>query len=208
MVPQFFSISTNTAFYRKRSSSQSGIIVVFTLIAVVLLLIASVALVRSFDTSLNIAGNMGFKRDLVNQSERGIARAVSGMSIGGALADETLRQNNAPAENYSATTLASDLHGIPNILINDNDWAASGTMTMLDITDTNSQIRIRYVIDRLCVDFGPATPASCAVSVPIPTGGSDALNRPIANTLPVYRISVRIRGPRNTQSFVQSSISQ
>ena len=188
---------------------QEGIIVVFTLLAVVLLLIASVALVRSFDTSLSLAGNMAFKRDLVNQSERAIAKAINAVSIGGVLAADTTRQANSLTNNYFATTLASEAHGIPTVLIDDSAWTTAGLTATSDITDSTSGVSVRYVIDRLCLSGTVASSTvSCAISaLGADKGGTIWIKRAGGSSLPVYRISVRVTGPRNTQTYVQASIS-
>ena len=57
---------------RRRSPArrQAGVVMIITLIALVALLAASIALVRSFDSSMLQAGGLAFKRDLVNQGER------------------------------------------------------------------------------------------------------------------------------------------
>lgn len=193
---------------RPLPARQDGIIVVFAMLAVVLLLIASVALVRSFDTSLTLSGNMAFKRDLVNQSERAMAAAIASVSAGGALASESLRQNHSPANNYSATTLASEVHGIPTILIDDSAWAASG-MKLPDLTDGGALgITVRYAIDRLCTATGPSSTVNCAISaLGADKAGTIWIKRAGGSSLPVYRISVRVTGPRNTQTFVQATVS-
>src|SRR5690242_13385924 len=87
---------------------QRGVIALFTMIAVVVMLIVSVALVRSVDSSLIVAGSIAFKRDILNQSERAIAVARKSLSSGGALANDVTRQSDSPANNYSASILATD----------------------------------------------------------------------------------------------------
>ncbi|MES2832166.1 MAG: hypothetical protein V4695_09250 [Pseudomonadota bacterium] len=192
---------------RQIPKRQRGVIVLFTMIAVVLLLIGSVALVRSFDTAQTLAGNMAFKRDLVNQAERGIARAVASVSPAGALEFDSVRQANSLDNNYSATTLASNSHGIPIILIDEAAWQASG-MAGTDLVDSSTNIQIRYVIDRMCSAGGVSTTANCAISsLDIDKNGTNWIRRAGGGMLPVYRISVRVTGPRNTQTYVQSTVS-
>lgn len=187
---------------------QRGVILLFVIIIVVLLMIAAVALVRSVDSSLIIAGNIAFKRDLLNQSERAVALAKKSFSDGGALADAATRQSNSSPHNYSAIILGTNAQGIPNILLNDDAWTASG-MTGADIIDSTSGVTIRYVIDRLCTTEGPSSSAKCMVVSHGPSGGSDFLltRRAGGGTPPVYRISVRIKGPQNTQTYVQSTFA-
>lgn len=190
-----------------RAGAQSGMILFFTMIAIVMLLIASVALVRSFDGALSIAGGMAFKRDLVNQGERGIAAGKKALSIGGTLGTDAARRQNQNGSNYSASVLDSEGHGIPKVLLDEARWSASG-MSMMDITDKANKITIRYVIDRLCNGTGPATPTTCTVStLGSDTGGTAWLNKAGGTSLPVYRISLRVTGPQNTQTFMQSTFA-
>lgn len=187
--------------------SQRGMILYFTVIAIVMLLIGSVALVRSFDGSLTIAGGMAFKRDLVNQGERGIAAAKKTLAAGGPLGTETTRQSNQQGNNYSASMLASDGHGIPKILLDEAAWSTAG-MSQPDIADPISKVTIRYVIDRLCKDPGPASPTVCTVStLGSDTGGTAWLNKAGGASLPVYRVSLRVTGPQNAQTFMQSTFA-
>ena len=116
-------------------------------------MIGGVALVRSFDTSMLLSGNMAFKRDLMNQGERGMAQAITALSAGGALAGEATRQADAPGSNYSATSLASDAHGIPQVLLDERRHLHAAD-TAGDISDAASKVTIRYVIDRQCSAAG------------------------------------------------------
>lgn len=186
---------------------QRGIILIVTLFAMIILMIAGVALVRSFDSSLVLAGNMAFKRDLVNQGERGMAAAIASMKGSGALVSATTRQSNLISSNYYASLLATDVHGIPTILLNDSAWVSAGMSVTGDIKDTVSGVTIRYVIDRLCSASGAPSPANCIVSAYGDKGGTANQKRAAAITPPVYRISVRVTGPRNTQTYLQSTFS-
>jgi len=185
---------------------QRGVVLLFTMIAVVLLLIAAVALVRSVDSSQIIAGNIAFKRDLLNQGERGIALAKKSLSDGGALADSVKRQEDSLPNNYAATMLVTNAQGIPNILLSDTAWASS-KMAGADIIDRTSGVTIRYVIDRLCTETGPPDSAKCVVTTRVTYGGSSHLiaRRAGGSTPPIYRISVRVTGPHNTQTYMQST---
>lgn len=177
---------------------------IITLIALAILMIGGVALVRSLDTSMLLAGNLAFKRDLMNQGERGMAQAITVLS-GGALATEGARTSDSPANNYSATALTSDARGVPRILIGSTPW----TYTAPDITDATSGVTIRYVIDRQCA--GGTVAFNSAACNAIPTeqdkGGSSWLKKAGGPSRPVYRISVRVDGPRNTQAYLQSTLA-
>ncbi|HEV7914542.1 MAG TPA: hypothetical protein VGP22_12315, partial [Albitalea sp.] len=101
-----------------------GVVLLFVLIALVIIMVASVALVRSFNTAMFTAGNLAFKRDLLNQGER-VVPAVMDMMTTGALASLAARANSAPARNYSATILPTNPQGIPlQLLVKDADFTA------------------------------------------------------------------------------------
>ncbi|WP_254785054.1 hypothetical protein [Collimonas sp. OK412] len=189
-----------------RHHGQRGIILIVTMFALIILMISGIALVRSFDSSLVLAGNMAFKRDLVNQGERGMSAAILSMKGSGTLVSEITRQSNLPSSNYSASLLPTDAHGIPVVLLKDSAWTTAG-MSAADITDAASQVTIRYVIDRLCSASGVASSASCIVSSYGDKGGTADVKRATAITPPVYRISVRVTGPRSTQTYLQTTFS-
>lgn len=182
--------------------AQRGVILLVTLLTMVILLVSSIALLRAFDTSLLISGSLAFKRDLINQGERGIAKAVAYFNTG-ALSTESARESSNGAINYSATILASNAKGLPLVLLKDTLLGSSG-MSATDISDNG--VTIRTVIDRQCKAGTTGFSASDCVYVPgyADAGGTNWLKKAGAEFRPVYRISVRVSGPRNTQVFLQS----
>jgi type IV pilus assembly protein PilX len=186
---------------------QAGVVLIIALIALAILMVGGVALVRSFDTSMLMAGNMAFKRDLMNQAERAMAQAITALSTGGALADEATRQADVGARNYSATSLASDAHGLPLVLLG-SDATFNAVYTAGDITDTTSKVSIRYVIDRQCSVAGPFNADNCTTTALVSDkGGSSHLKKAGGGQRPVYRIIVRVTGPRNTQAYLQTTVT-
>lgn len=182
---------------------QRGVVLLVTLVAMVILMISAIALVRSFNSSVLLSGNLAFKRDLVNQGERGMAKAIGLFKTGGTLATETARTVTTVGSNYSASVLAANDRGVPKMLIKDSLW----TMTGSDITDDVSKVTVRYLIDRLCttgtVEF--STKSCTYVAGVTDKGGSNWLKKAGSGDLPVYRISVRASGPHNTQVFLQTT---
>ncbi len=188
-------------------SRQRGVIMLVTLMAMVILLISSIAMLRSFDTSLLLSGSMAFKRDLMNQGERGIAQAVAYFNSG-ALSTDSARQADVKSVNYSASILSSNARGIPEALLGSTKFSAAG-MTGTDITDSSTGVTIRTVIDRQCSATGAFSTSSC-VYVPgySDSGGTNWLKKAGAEYVPVYRISVRVDGPRNTQVYLQTTLAR
>lgn len=189
---------------RLRGTSQAGIVLLITLIALVILAIGTAALFRSADASLLNAGNLAFKRDLTNRGEQGIA-AAKALLISGALSQESVRQADQAASGYYATMQATDAHGVPNNLIS---LAAPVAATRINAGDG---VSVYYMIDRLCTQAGSTNPSnSCVISsIGSAKGGTALPYRGQAQppSVPVYRISVRVDGPRNTQTFIQTTVS-
>jgi type IV pilus assembly protein PilX len=201
---------------RLSSRSQHGVVLLFGLIVLAIMLVGAAAMVRSMNTSMFNAGNLGFKRDMANQVERVVA-AVSNEMLGGSLGTEVIRQSHALARNYSATLLPSNAQGIPNALLSDSVFATVGTSAR-DITVSEQAITMRYVLDRLCANTGAANATHCTMNNdPLSGGGGSRQQLGAATTTVqgsgassqrvVYRLSVRVTGPRNTQAFFQQTVT-
>jgi type IV pilus assembly protein PilX len=197
------------------AAPQRGVVLLFGMIALVVLLIGTTALVRSMNTSMMTAGNFGFKRDLTNQGERAIQAVLTALQTGG-LANAGTREANQLNLNYSASLLPSNAQGIPVALLTDSGFTAVG-VTNNDITVADMGITVRYVVDRISTAAGPAdTDNTLMADNTVPAGGSsselmnamDSSSGGQGALAPqvVYRISVRVTGPRNTQSFYQSTL--
>ena len=187
---------------------QSGFILLFTLVALVVVLIAGLSLIKAMDVGLLQAGNLGFRRDLVNQAERGMAQAMARFGSTGALATEALRNANVPTVNYSASRLATNAQGIPTLLLNDAAFTAAG-MTGADLADSGSGVTVRIVIDRQCSAVGDIASNACALATIDGDRAADDRYRQVrGEAQPIYRISVRATGPRNTQAYFQSTVAR
>ena len=195
------------------ASRQRGVVLVFALIALVIMLIGAVAMMRSINTTQFSIGNMGFKRDLTNQAERALAVAFAELNTG-TLSTLLARETHLKASNYSATMLPSNSQGLPTALLSDTAFAAVGVSSK-DIAVTDGAgaltgVNIRYLIDRLSTSTGPCGPTTCVLAGDIPAGGSGSEPSGGGNAAPpqpVYRLTVRVTGPRGTQSFFQSTFT-
>jgi len=181
---------------------QRGVVMAITLIALALLLIGAAAMLRTVDTSGILAGNLAFRRDLANRSE-GAAAVARAALVSGALSTEAARTANLPQANYSATKLDAP-GGVPTVLVDDSAYAAAGyAATSAD------KITLRWVIDRQCASGTAAfSTAACeSVSSSGDAGGSSWLRKPNGASRPVYRISIRVTGPRDTEAYFQSTFA-
>jgi len=203
---------------RSSRRGQGGIIMVVTLIALAVLLLGGVALMRSSDTSSALAGQIGFRRDLKNQGERAMSMALTSLKSG-ALSASATRLTNRASSNYSAVQLEANDNGIPKVLLkSDADFKAAGyTINIVDADssagNSTSGVKARYVIDRLCLAADTTADASCGkTNVVVSNSGQDHNAQQLSVTfrstsLVIYRITVRVDGPRGTQAFFQSSVA-
>lgn len=189
--------------YPNGKKGQTGIVLVVALMALVIIMLASVALIRSTNTNLLIAGNMAFKRDLINQAERVIPQIKARLISGGALGDDVTRQSDLTSQNYYATIQASNASGIPNVLFNVADGNGN------NITDSASGVIVRYVIDRMCLATGEPLDNTCTMGGSSTDGPSCSApcKKPGGINYPVYRITLRVTGPRNTEAYLQTTYS-
>jgi Tfp pilus assembly protein PilX len=198
---------------------ERGVILLFTLIVLVVLLMGGAVVVRSMNASLFTAGNMAFKRDLRNQGEKAISEVLSEFNSG-ALSTAASTTSTLASANYSAVQLTTNERGIPTSLL-DNSATPSG----LDVRGTTfsptgaaiagtSGVSMRYVIDRMCNNAGTALvlgESGCVrppSSTEIRGGTASPTPRPPRPPSLIYRLTVRVDGPRDTQVFVQTTFTK
>ncbi|PXW96259.1 hypothetical protein C7444_107165 [Sphaerotilus hippei] len=192
---------------RHRLQHQRGSALILTLIALAAMLLAGAALIRAMDNSLLQVGNIAYRRDLVHQAQRAVG-VVSTAMTSGALATEAAREADLASANYYASLQASNAQGIPTVLTSDAAFTAAG-LTGADLTDSDTGVTLRYVVDRQCASAGDYSTRSCVLAYSTTDNSADAIYRKVnAEGRAVYRITVRATGPRNTQAFFQATIAR
>ncbi|MDI1298853.1 hypothetical protein [Methylotenera sp.] len=187
---------------------QSGVVLFITLVALVIMLIASVALIRSTDTNLLISGSLAFKRDVVNQAERSIPEIKAQFTTGALNIISAREVDSISSNNYYATIQPGNSLGIPNVLLNTTTF--DSTMPNNNIAYSSAGVTIRYVIDRMCLATGAISISNCTISAANtdPGGGNLQMPDKLSGTDGViYRISIRATGPKNTEAFMQSTFT-
>lgn len=189
--------------------AQRGVILFVALIVLVAMSLTGIALMRSVDTNLLVAGNLAFRQGATAAGDWGVeaARAYLRTTIVGN--PSALDLDNPPAAYYATWQSNLDLYGTG--VGTPFDWAANSLLVGTDSAGNE----VRYVVHRLCGGAGSSTSAgancvrtsstgSASVSEGSTKGtttyGSAALPSP---TAVYFRATVRILGPRNTLSYVQ-----
>lgn len=189
---------------------QSGVVLIISLIVLVAMTLAALALIRSADTGNLIAGNMAFQQAATHSAEVGIESAVTWLD---AASEATLESDN-PTNGYVANgSDSSHAPGAADSYSWDQFWAGNIKDSARVVTATEADQAgntVSYIIDRLCNAVGAKSRTNCVLSPETRVGvgnsagvGSSQFNAPISV---YYRITVRVEGPRNTVSYVQSVV--
>lgn len=194
-----------------RRRTQSGVVLIIMLIVLVAMTLAALSLVRSTDTTNVIAGNMSFQQAAVHSGDTGIELAATWLKNNAAGA--TLDSDD-PTNGY----VAGGLGVAPNLAANppqswDNYWVNTlATRAVVAQQQDAAGNSVSYVIDRMCANAGPVTGGAACVSSPsvaVASGSEEEAGLKQLNSPSVvyYRITVRVDGPRNTVSYVQSVVA-
>jgi type IV pilus assembly protein PilX len=213
--------------HRLPRQRQSGVVLILALIALVALTLAAVALTRSVATSNSIAGNLAFQQAATHSADEGVETAVKWLEDSAVAAGGKSCGGSTPLTCDSAAGgyLASRLDPTATQSWNDFwDATLNAKSTQLPSTSASSKNgnTVSYVIQRMCKSTGePNTDLNACATSPLATGGScpggttctggggrgGTGSNVNAARQTYYRITVRVSGPRNTQSFVQAMVS-
>jgi type IV pilus assembly protein PilX len=211
------------AYIDRASIRQQGVVLMIALIVLVVMTIAGIALVRSVDTGNLVAGNLAFKQGATLAADVGTESAIAWLNpLNGS---GTLYQNDA-TKGYYATSLteldptnASGSSSLPAVdwdntncagIPNNGQCLKPAPSTTIDNDNT-----VSYLITRLCQIVGdPNASGNTCVTYQASDStspkrgeikyGDDKRFEPLPG--PYYRIVSRIKGPRNTISFVETIV--
>src|SRR5450755_3514171 len=190
---------------------QHGVVLFVALIVMVALSLASIALIRSVDTTTTVIGNLAFRQASILPANLAIEEAAAALFQDADVAHTIRipsRDSNLPAENYFASWQNSDdARGIPLQLQKRTAFTQTRMLVDTSMGPVANQTEVRYVIERMCLNAAPAGEANCdTIPPPGPFGttiGDASITLPSS---PYYRVTVRVDGPQNTASFVQAML--
>lgn len=188
-------------------TSQRGVVLLVSLIILVALSLAGVALVRSVDTTNIIAGNLAFQKAATAAADAATELALQ--KLISKSKSEALYQNDA-ANGYAAAT--------PNFAtpMNGKEWEAYWWQTiaqsggpMVTLAANSEGNTVSYTIQRLCEKIGSDKDNNECVRISWDAGDGSAESGGIEHSRSqvAFRITSRVVGPRNTVSMVQSVVA-
>lgn len=202
---------------------QCGVVLMVALIILVAMTLAGVALIRSVDTANVIAGNLSFRQSATGAGERGtevaLATWLAPNSAPGnaALYDEANQETQGyfptrsdPAANQSWDAFWNSIPANQKRLA-----TAAGASAACPTDNSGADLAgntVCYVVHRLCENTGKPNTAinRCTQAPPGSSSGESAGAGKIGPAPPkqvYYRITTRIRGPRNTVSYIQTIVA-
>jgi len=216
-----------------RAHRVRGVSLIYVLMALVVLSLASVALVRSVDTATVVLGNLGFKQDATSASDVAARKALDWLQANKA----SLDADAVDGTGYYATSKQGlDVTGqqsqlttrsLVNWDVDSCAYAKSGSYDKCLVRGSapfsvSTGATASYLILRMCATTGSADAVGNSCLKPWVTGGVAAASacppggsmdytdpgnlRCTTSGGPFYRIVVRVRGPRNTTSFTETLV--
>ena len=208
---------------RRMRANYRGAGLVVALVVLVVMSLGALALVRAVASGLLVAGNLAFREAAVLAAESGSESAISWLSERAATTD--LLSDQPEAGYYASLPVGLSLSGEGNASTRatidwDDDKCAARTGIRCFTAGPALPIdaaghRVRYVIHRLCRTAGSSDAAanSCLLFRSAQGGSSNrgqlsygASKRFQSSDTVYYRITVHVRGPRNTTAFVQTLV--
>lgn len=199
-----------------KTARQRGVVLFIALIALVVMSLAAVALIRSVDTNSMIAGNLSLKHSALVSSDRGVETAMTWISNTASANSANLDADSA-IDGYYATYLTLNLDD-PAVLKDDATWVAAQSADAVGTgitagTEGASGNNIRYIVQRMCREAVAPVAEKCLFGdTEIGTGSravkdaTEAGAKIDAQQSPMYRITVRVAGPKNTYSYAQTFV--
>ena len=208
---------------RQMRANCRGAGLVVALVVLVVMSLGALALVRAVASGLLVAGNFAFREAAVLAAESGSESAINWLSARVATAE--LLSDQPEAGYYASLPAGLSLSGQGDAGISatidwDDDQCAQRTGIRCFTAAATLPIdaaghRVRYVIHRLCRAAGSSDAAnnSCLLFRSAQGGSSNrgqlsygASKRFQSSDTVYYRITVHVRGPRNTTAYVQTLV--
>lgn len=201
---------------RARGRDQRGVVLVLALIVLAAMTLAGIGLMRSVFTGNKVAGNLAFQQAATHEADRGVEAAIFWLENMNRNSPGTLFVDQLPGGvnlgYFASRPLNTD--PVPGTTWEQSwvAWEAANRVNEIarDVNTTSN--RVRYVIHRLCNAAGdPNSGIGCSASpTSVGSEGSSRGSGVVGLAVPTqryYRITVRVDGPRNSVSFVQSIVA-
>jgi Tfp pilus assembly protein PilX len=188
---------------RNIKHAQQGVIMIVAMLVLVAVTIAAIALTRSVDTATLVAGNLAFKKAATRASDKGIEAAIAALQ---ALKTSGALDADDPTNGYYASLNGTDIPTTSWPALWNSKYKDAAVALPVDQFGNT----VSFVINRVCATSGSSSGGQCVASnsTQTATGNAEESGPTLQSSSQIYyRITVRVAGPRNTESYVQSHIA-
>ncbi|MFT4241067.1 MAG: hypothetical protein QM569_02180 [Acidovorax sp.] len=180
---------------------------IIALVALVILTLLSIGLMRTVGSSASIAGNLAFEQAAATSADQAVETAIAWLENNTASLTADVQ-----ASGYAASRLDPDASSTDY-----PTWAElwtylAKTYTPGSVATDSAGNSAQYLIQRMCSSAGAASSANGCSSPPISSDESTHSTNSSAFTMTksteiYYRITVKVSGPRNTVSYIQTMVA-
>lgn len=196
---------------RKIRHAQRGVSLIISLIMLVAMMMTGIAMFRKLGSASILAGNLTFTSAAINSAEQGSEAARARLMGTDSATLATVQTGYFPASCY--TSAADAIGPVDCAAINaplfdpaSFPWADGSTLVTADDGAGNE---VRYVIHRMCSIAGSlsattgAAAQQCIYSTSTSVVDHSGVPEITTSISPIFRITTRVRGPRNTVAYTQ-----
>lgn len=177
----------------KRRQDQRGVTMLVVLVLLSVVLLGGMALARLTEVGTLASGNTAFREASIQASEVGLNTVYQRIR-------EDITNEEADADNwYWATAQDTDAQGVPEVDFDDAPTVTVGAYT------------VSYVAERMCEGTLPVsnTFRQCLVKqIPQLESADASREKPDPPTSKQFRVTIRVTGPKETRTWVQSLITK
>jgi Tfp pilus assembly protein PilX len=202
---------------------QRGVVLFFTLIALLAMSLAAVALIRSVDTSALIAGNLSFKQSTLISADAGVEASMATLAAirdGAAVGLDIDKDPTYPANMTSLSVTPGYFASLDSsINLHSNAWSGMNFQYANGGLPDAAGNKVKFIIQRMCRDKDLGlTQADCLLATELKVTSSAAVQSSTQhcdptkapcpkNGQPVQtRVTVRADGANNSVSYVQGFV--
>lgn len=187
--------------------AQQGLVMIVALLVLVVLTVAALGLMGSVDSTTMLAGNLAFKKAATRAGDTGTEAAIQKIQSLTPLQRDVDQAGSgyfASMRSIDSPSAGSVGNAWPQV------WRSRFAPVAQSFTDTNGNT-VAYVIHRECASAGPPWTSNCVASPAVMSSsrsgeGAEDFNYLVPQQV-YYRITVRITGPRRTESYVQMHVA-
>ena len=191
-------------------AKERGVVLFIALIVLVVMSLIGISMIRQGSSSQMVAGNLAFKEGAEAAADLGMERARDWLVLRtGADLEKDFATNGTKTYVSNGLSVVFD-----PFILSDADWDPY-KVPAKDLSNSDDPVialkrqeySVFYVIHRLCDKTGSITANNNLCILHIETSSTEGIdygNAAVAGFMPYYRVTVRVRGPRNTTSYVQA----